>query len=293
MQYRYIDEKGSELSYRIVDEHIVVTDCYNRAENAIIPDCIEGIPVTEIYKKAFLGCKMLRSIIVGNNVSKIGDWAFSGCNQLEHVRLPRKKIEFGQGCFQKTGNLKKIDVEGINAEISELFAASICLLDTEHLLSPEIAGSDEWLNMWDMRARFLLELPDDDGFQFMVLCGEEDLSADYDEFCFDKQIKKANISMMRILNDVCLKDDNRRNYTRYIIEHGKGMESEASWQAVLSLHGDDKKYYDLLIEMDIINNDNLELILDDMGDLHAEMKAYVMNKFQDEETSDFFAELEL
>jgi len=291
MQYRYEDGNGTEISYRVQDDKVIITDCYNRAELALIPDYIDGKAVTEIYKKAFLGCKMLRSIKIGRNVVKIGDWAFAACNQLTKIDFYKSRIFFGQGCFQKVNSLKSINVEGESEEIAELFAASICLLDTEHLLNPDSAGSKEWLEKWDMRARFLIELPDDDGFQFMVLCGEEDLSADYDQFCFDKQMKKADIALTRLLHDVGLDHDNRCDYTRYIVEHSKGCESEAAWKSVLANHGDDRAYYDILIEMGLICKDNLESILEDMGDLHAEMKAYVMNKFQDEETCDFFDEL--
>jgi len=54
----------------------------------VIPSEYQGIAVTGIAEKAFLGCGNIRSVIVPDSVTQIGGGAFSGCTSLENITLP-------------------------------------------------------------------------------------------------------------------------------------------------------------------------------------------------------------
>ena len=54
-------------------------------------------------------------------------------------------------------------------------------------------------------------------------------------------------------------------------------------------HGDEKEYYELLLELGCINQSNLEAILDDMGDRHPQIKAFLLQEQQP--ADDFFSSL--
>ncbi|MBE7061196.1 MAG: leucine-rich repeat domain-containing protein [Clostridiales bacterium] len=56
-----------------------------RASTIIIPNYYNGKPVVEIRGDAFSGCSSIRSVVIGDNVSKINCGAFSDCINLQAV----------------------------------------------------------------------------------------------------------------------------------------------------------------------------------------------------------------
>ena len=304
MEMHYEDGAGTSLSYQKKEDHIVITGCQAKAAKAEVPEFLEGLPVTEIGKKAFLGCKRLGTIRLPKTVTAIGEWAFGFCSALQEIYLPKHKISFGQGCFHKDKALRRIYLEtaeqnsDVCAEMQEqtaaLLAGAVQLLYTEHLLEPVAAGSREWLAKWDLVMRTFLEVPDEEGYQKLVLCGEEDLSANLDDYLADRRRKKAEVCFTRLMNPQGLNSKDRELLTDYLRAHQKGCESEAAWEAVLMEHGDEKEYYSLLLELGCVTKENLEPMLADMGDRHAEMKAYLINEQDtDKQNNDFFEALSL
>lgn len=64
-----------------------------------------NVPVTEIAKNAFKGCKNLKSVVLPNSIRKIGADAFSGCTNLEYVVMPdQAEIEIPPMNFGTGGN---------------------------------------------------------------------------------------------------------------------------------------------------------------------------------------------
>ena len=51
----------------------------------VIPDSIDGMPVTEIGDEAFLNNSALTSITVPQTVERIGARAFKGCTRLQEM----------------------------------------------------------------------------------------------------------------------------------------------------------------------------------------------------------------
>ena len=66
----------------------MITDCEESAEGeVVIPDEIEGLPVTSIGYNAFDGCYDLTSIIIPEGVTSIGFGAFSFCESLTSITI--------------------------------------------------------------------------------------------------------------------------------------------------------------------------------------------------------------
>lgn len=64
-----------------------------------------SVPVTEIAKNGFKGCKNLKSVVLPNSIHKIGADAFSGCTSLEYVVMPdQAEIEIPPMNFGTGGN---------------------------------------------------------------------------------------------------------------------------------------------------------------------------------------------
>lgn len=127
---------GSDISedflfgYDIYTDHIVITSYEGNDTEAVIPNEIDGLPVTEIadsafaFKKitsvtipdsvkviqpsAFLMCSSLETASLGKNVEYIGMEAFMNCEKLRTVNMGDKIKYIGDQCFAGDARLEKI-----------------------------------------------------------------------------------------------------------------------------------------------------------------------------------------
>lgn len=87
---------------------------YTGSESAVvIPDEIDGVPVTEIGRYAFSNNQTLESIVIGQNVTLIYPEAFEGCNNLKTVRFLGNQVPqgyYGNHCLYYARNLETIYV---------------------------------------------------------------------------------------------------------------------------------------------------------------------------------------
>lgn len=288
------------LQYEIVSGTAVLTGYGGRDTSVVIPESVDGFPVVWIGKKAFLSNKTLRRIGLPDSLAGIGDWAFAFCGALESVTLPYRKLEIGQGVFKECQSLSRIrnsaDMEA-REDIACLLAATVGLLDAFYLFTPESAGSEGWLAGFDARAATQMKLADNEGFSKMLLCGEEDCgSRDTDVGYYMEQRRrgKVRLAMLRLFHDFGLKAGFRKELEDYLLAHVKGCESEETWRVILEEHGDEKPYYELLTGLSGVTEKNFQGMMEDMGERHAEMKAYLM-RYHDSlrKKEDAFAAFEL
>ena len=287
----YYDEK-LKIYHEEKDGKAAVTDADKNITEVIIPHEINNIPIVNIKKKAFLGCKQLRSISLPETVKNVGEWAFAFCDSLSEVKLASNRAVFGQGAFKNDARLEKLWIEGRSEASARMLAAAVTVMDAEYLLDTGEAGSSEWIRKWDQKLENILNLADDEGYHLYVLCGEEDLHFDYDEYLEYNRRKKAGLSMLRLLYDEELKEPLRERLIDYIREHSVGKESEAAWSCIVDKHGDDIAYYELMTRLSGIDEDNLEKALNSLSDRHAEAKSFLINHFnKGNKTDEFFDSL--
>ncbi|GHV85568.1 hypothetical protein AGMMS50230_11760 [Spirochaetia bacterium] len=82
---------------------VIIKNYIGAVKDVVIPDTIDGVPVTEIAKAAFFRKRYITSVTLPVGISKIGATAFSFCNALVTVTVPdsvTKAIDFGLGVFQ-------------------------------------------------------------------------------------------------------------------------------------------------------------------------------------------------
>lgn len=292
-------ERGS-LRFEIASGTAAVTGYSGRDAALEIPSTVDGYPVVWIGKKAFLSCKTLRKIDLPESLAGIGDWAFAYCAGLASVTLPYRRLEVGQGAFKECSALAQIR-DSRSGERDEdvpfLLAATVGILDAFYLFDPENAGTQNWISGFDARVAAQMALADNEGFSKMLLCGEEDCgSRDTDVGYYMEQRRrgKVRLAMMRLFHDYGLQESFREELTRYLLSHVKGCESEETWRVILEEHGDDRQYYELLTELGGVNRENFQAMMEDMGERHAEMKAYLM-RYHDglRGKEDAFAQFEL
>ncbi|MCR5002262.1 MAG: leucine-rich repeat domain-containing protein [Lachnospiraceae bacterium] len=299
----YDEQTGLYYEIKDMEEHkyALITDADKKLAEVTVPDTLGDCPVEAIGKKAFLGCKGLRRVTLPAGIKSIGEWAFAFCDNLTCVNMARVRTALGKGVFKNDGRLRDISLydmkpEGERETVSRLLAAAPIYMDAEYLLDTEHAGSSEWYDKWDTKLAHILSLKDDEGYHLYVLCGEEDLHFDYDQYLEYNREKKAYLCMLRLYNDTALDGSMRDVLRDYLLGHNTGCESDAAIRVLLRDFADDKGYYDLMIREGVITPANLEAVLLKMGDRHPQMKAFLIESIRGsskDAAGSFFDELAL
>lgn len=295
MRIKETDTPQGALQYRIVDDQAEIMAYRGKDLEVVIPDKIESCPVTCIGKKAFLSNKMLKQITLPDTIMRIDDWAFACCAKLTKIILPYHKLEIGQGVFKECYRLEQIideqgDMTGKKTiDVGYLLAATMSRLNAFYLFDFENAGTDNWLAQWDARMQNLMELDDADGFSRMLLCGEEDYGSKENnlEYYMSQQRRgKVRLAMLRLMHDYGLPETARVYLKDYLLKHIKGQATEETWLVVLEEHGDEREYYRFLTELGCVTTENFQSMMEDMGDNHTEMKAYLMRYHGEQNTKE-------
>lgn len=323
MREKEIEIQGGSIYYVIKEDGAHITRSGGLNGEIIVPQSVPGeadlgkaaaegdgaasqAAVVAIEKKAFLSQKKLRRMRLPASIHSIGEWAFAYCSNLESVSLPRREIAFGKGVFLDCKRLEKIELDkestgssiihaqAAEDEIAHLLAASATLLDADYLMNVLESGTTHWLEKWDARAKELLSRADTEGYTKMVLCGEEDLDLDMDSYRKEKRREKVRLCFRRLMNPYGLSQELRQEMTDYILSHKKGCESEESWEVILNEHGDERAYFEFFCWLGGMDAQNRNGMLLDMGENHAEMKAFLLKYGQESIVEDdFFAGLTL
>ena len=303
MQYKESDTEHGVLQYAINGESAEIQGYRGKDTELAIPAMLDGCVVTCIGKKAFLSNKMIRQISLPGSVVRIGDWAFAYCAKLNKVILPYHRMEIGQGIFKECFNLKQVVDESADerkrktTDIAYLLAASMSILDAFYLFDFENAGRDDWISQWDARMQTVMEREDSEGFSRMLLCGEEDYGSkenNLDYYTEQRRREKVRLAMLRLMHDYGLDDCVREKLKAYLLAHVKGQQTEETWKVILEEYGDELKYYQFLTELGGVNADNFHAMMEDMGESHTEMKAYLMQYHsRQQRKEDAFAAFEL
>ena len=288
------------LYYKLTEGGICITRFQGNASEVHIPDTIEGIPVTVICKKAFLSRKFLRRVYLPAAIQSVEEWAFAYSGALTEVITAVQPVSFGRAVFLDCNSLKRIvpiDAADNTGFEPELLAAALLSLDAYYLLELPAVGTKEWLAKWDARLCEIMHSPDDNGYSKQVLCGEEDYgSTDLDAFMSRNREQKCRMAMLRLLHPAGLSAELNNELTEYLKNHTKGCPQEESFQVILNEHGDDKEYYELFAHIGCVNGDNINKVLESIGERYPEMKAYFIKASGTDAGStvdDFFGGLEL
>lgn len=293
-----LEIEGGNLTYRVCGAEVTILSGRVTGSRILLPDTIEDLLVTKLDKKAFLSCKILKEVRLPEGLREIGDWAFAYCSSLEKVWMPRRKLILGRGIFKECDRLVSIchlDADSVREEqVGMLLGAVPIKLEADYLFTPEQAGEAQWLGRFDDKLMEFLRQPDEEGYTKMVYCGEEDIVANMDLFLAEKRRAKARLCFLRLINDVGLEDEFRKELAGYLEEHTVGCDSEAAWEVVFCEHGNEQAYYTAFTGAGCFKEENYDKILSRMGEHYPEMKGYLMRyKSQQVESMDFFDMLSL
>ena len=165
------------LTYEIAEGQVAIIGPSVAKGVLIIPDEIEGLPVTSIGDQAFFQSerltsvtipesvtsieygafsysKSLTSVIIGKSVTSIGDAAFSQCRNLTSVNIPEGVTSIGEFAFDGCRNLTSISIpDGVTSIGDAAFQGCIGL---ESVVVPTAfysraeASRIGWQGFWEL-----------------------------------------------------------------------------------------------------------------------------------------------
>lgn len=114
------DALYEDLNYKTAEDgHIIITNCLQNAKECVIPEEIDGAPVTEIADSAFSECFLLEKLTVPDSVKIIGRQAFSACSVLKTIKLPTEIDKMGAGVFDGCPKLESVTIPKGITELPE------------------------------------------------------------------------------------------------------------------------------------------------------------------------------
>ncbi|MBE6424387.1 MAG: leucine-rich repeat domain-containing protein [Planctomycetaceae bacterium] len=106
----------ADFEYTVHDDRIEITSYTGSAPSVTIPSTIDGLPVTDIEKGAFVSCESLMSVMIPESVTSIGNKAFYYCDSLTSVTIPDSVTCIGDGAFYECRRLTIYGTEGSAAQ---------------------------------------------------------------------------------------------------------------------------------------------------------------------------------
>ena len=79
-------------------------------ETVIIPDTIDGLPVTELSYNAFADCRQLKSVTIPDNITEVGGYLFRNCSSLVSVSFGNGINVISSGMFVNCTSLLEIEL---------------------------------------------------------------------------------------------------------------------------------------------------------------------------------------
>lgn len=108
MQAFAADYTNESLTYTEKYTGLTITGCAEDVETLVIPEQIEGKPVTAIESRAFVNHTKLKSVELPDGLFDLGDRAFTGCTALERVELPEGLTGIKHNTFNGCSSLESI-----------------------------------------------------------------------------------------------------------------------------------------------------------------------------------------
>ena len=100
-----------DMTYTTTGGEVTITDCDEAATGElVIPDTIEGNPVTSIEGSTFWGCTSLTNITIPDGVTRIGAAAFLRCSSLTSITIPDSVTSIERSAFAYCTSLTGITI---------------------------------------------------------------------------------------------------------------------------------------------------------------------------------------
>ena len=103
---------SSGYEYVALDGGVRIERCAVRAQNLVMPECIDGMPVISIAPYAFEGNAEIRDLTCPPHVVEIGSRAFANCPALERIAFPAMLARYENSWVAGCARLEEIVLPG-------------------------------------------------------------------------------------------------------------------------------------------------------------------------------------
>lgn len=107
-----------DFEFKIDNKKVSIVKFKGSPKDVVIPEEIDGYPVTQILEKAFANCETLETINLPQSLEFIGKQAFISCTNLIKITLPPRVCHLGSSAFSHCTSLSEVtlseDLEKIN-----------------------------------------------------------------------------------------------------------------------------------------------------------------------------------
>ena len=88
------------LTYSIENGKVTIVKCDADATEAVIPDTIEGLPVTSVAGGTFFECSELTSVTLPETLEELGGGIFRKCTKLTEIHIPPTLTNISRNTFE-------------------------------------------------------------------------------------------------------------------------------------------------------------------------------------------------
>lgn len=104
------EKTNDEYTYQLYEDYVEITKYLGNKSDLVVPDELDGKPITHIGESAFSDAEKLVRIDIPDSVTSIGDNAFNGNEELVDVAMPADLTSLGMGAFDGCTNLARIEI---------------------------------------------------------------------------------------------------------------------------------------------------------------------------------------
>ncbi len=100
-----------DFTYRVYTDHVTLENKKSTRRDIVIPDTVEGLPVTGIERNAFNGTKYTQSVQLPSGLVNIRYCSFYKANQITELRIPASVRVIDMSAFSTCEKLMRVQIE--------------------------------------------------------------------------------------------------------------------------------------------------------------------------------------
>lgn len=120
------------FSYSISEDgtSVTITKWSGSDAEVVVPDNIDGLPVTEIGGWSFFNCGTVTKIVLPDTITNIGNNAFNSCIALTEINIPNGMTTIGDSAFSGCSALNEIVIPNTVTSIGSNAFSGCTVLET-------------------------------------------------------------------------------------------------------------------------------------------------------------------
>ncbi len=107
-----MSSEGHDFLYSFSTTNVTITAVLGTKTSYVIPDTVDGLPVTTLASQLFYNNATITNVVIGNNVTEISYECFRECGSLLSIIIPDSVTSLDNYCFFSCSTLTNVTMEG-------------------------------------------------------------------------------------------------------------------------------------------------------------------------------------